>query len=400
MSNATRKGWIPYKLDELGFVGRGKSRHRPRNAPELYAGSYPFIQTAEVTASEFYITEYSQTYSELGLAQSKMWNKNTLCIVIAGENTAETAILNFRACFPDSIIGFVADSERTDVRFIKYYLRTIKKQLRSVTKGATQDNLSVEKLLSFDILTPPLLVQKKIVEILSAYDELIENNTRRIKVLEEMAQMLYREWFVHFRFPGYEQVKMVDSELGLIPEAWGVGRLDDALILQRGFDLPTKQRQEGSVPIYASTGATGTHNAAKVKGPGVVTGRSGSLGTVIYIDEDFWPLNTTLWVKEFRKVTPLYAFYLLSNLGLEQFNSGAAVPTLNRNNIHGLQVVLPPYLLLKQFNSFVEPLFSLKKNLQARNINLRYTRDLLLPKLIAGEIDVESLDINTGDVAA
>lgn len=147
-----------------------------------------------------------------------------------------------------------------------------------------------------------------------------------------MAQTLYQEWFVKFRFPGHEQVQMVESELGLIPEGW-LGKLEDALILQRGFDLPIKKRKQGNVPVYASTGITGTHNEAKIKAPGVVTGRSASLGTVMYIDEDFWALNTTLWVKEFRKVTPIYAFYLLNSLELEQYNSGAAVPSLNRNNV-------------------------------------------------------------------
>jgi type I restriction enzyme S subunit len=214
-----------------------------------------------------------------------------------------------------------------------------------------------------------------------------------------MAQTLYHEWFVKFRFPGHEQVKMVESELGLIPEGW-IGKLEDALILQRGFDLPSKQRQEGSIPVYAATGVAGTHNEAKIKAPGIVTGRSGSLGTVIYIDEDFWPLNTTLWVKEFRKVTPIYAFYLLKSLSLEQYNSGAAVPTLNRNDIHGLPVIIPSAEILEKFNKNVEPLFILKKNLIKRNLNLRATRDLLLPKLISGEIDVEKLEIDTGNIAA
>ncbi|MEG3863176.1 restriction endonuclease subunit S [Microcoleus sp. herbarium12] len=393
MNKTLKPGWSYKKLNELGFVGRGKSKHRPRNEPSLYGGKHPFIQTAEVTASEFYIIKYSQTYSDLGLAQSKLWDKNTLCIVNAGENTAETAILKFQACFPDSIIGFIADSEKADVRFIKYYLTTIKPQLRSITKGATQDNLSVSKLLLFDILTPPLPIQRKIAGILSAYDRLIENNTRRIEILEEMARSIYREWFVKFRFPGHEQAQMVDSELGLIPEGWEVGRLDDALILQRGFDLPTQQRKEGNIPIYASTGITGTHNEAKIKAPGVVTGRSGSLGTVIYVDEDYWPLNTTLWVKEFRRVTPLYAFYLLSDLKLEQYNSGAAVPTLNRNDIHGQPVVLPPQRILEQLNLFVEPLLVLKKNLLKRSDNLRQTRDLVLPRLISGKIDLEKINI-------
>ncbi|MBD2295254.1 restriction endonuclease subunit S [Anabaena sphaerica FACHB-251] len=214
-----------------------------------------------------------------------------------------------------------------------------------------------------------------------------------------MAQTLYHEWFVKFRFPGHEQVNMVESELGLIPEGW-IGKLEDALILQRGFDLPSKQRQEGNILVYAATGVVGTHNEAKVKAPGIVTGRSGSLGTVMYVDEDFWALNTTLWVKEFRTVTPIYAFYLLKSLRLEQYNSGAAVPTLNRNDIHGLPVVIPSAEILEKFSQNVEPLFILKKNLIKRNQNLRATRDLLLPKLISGEIDVEKLGIDILDIAA
>ena len=178
--------------------------------------------------------------------------------------------------------------------------------------GATVRHLNMKDIRNLALPPlPPKPVQDTIASILSAYDDLIENNTRRIQILEEMAQMLYQEWFVNFRFPGHEQAKFVESELGPIPEGWGVGRLDEALILQRGFDLPKKKRQEGSVPIYAATGIAGFHNESKAKAPGVVTGRSGSLGTVNYIDEDFWPLNTTLWAKEFKKATPAYAFYLL-----------------------------------------------------------------------------------------
>ena len=293
---------------------------------------------------------------------------------------------------------YVRDFKGNDQKFISYFLQTL--NLAHQNAAGAVPGLNRNALHLLPVKCPPLPTQRKIAAILSAYDDLIENNTRRIEILQEMARSLYREWFVNFHFPGHEQVKMVDSELGLIPEGWEFGRLDDALILQRGFDLPTKQRKEGSIPIYASTGITGTHNEAKVKAPGVVTGRSGSLGTVIYVDEDFWPLNTTLWVKEFRRVTPLYAFYLLSDLKLEQYNSGAAVPTLNRNDIHGLPVVLPPQRILEQFNQFVEPLLVLKKNLIKRNDNLRPTRNLLLPKLISGEIDVENLDINTGEIAA
>ena len=145
--------WEKRKLNDLGYVGRGKSKHRPRNAPILYGGKYPFVQTGDIKESNLYLRNYSQTYSEKGLAQSKLWKQGTLCITIAA-NIAETAILGINACFPDSIVGFVPDHDKCDVRFVKYYIDFIKLQMQNISKGTTQDNLSVEKLLSFDFLIP------------------------------------------------------------------------------------------------------------------------------------------------------------------------------------------------------------------------------------------------------
>lgn len=381
---ATAK-WKTAKLDELGFVGRGKSRHRPRNAAILYGGSYPFFQTGDIKAANFYLTEYTQTYSEEGLAQSKLWKPGTLCITIAA-NIAESAILGIEGCFPDSVVGFVADPDKADVRFIKYYMEILKLQMQSVSRGTTQDNLSVDKLLSFDFCVPSLPLQRRIAGILSAYDELIENNQRRIRRLEDMARSLYREWFVHFRYPGHESVPLVASPLGQIPQGWDCGRLDEVLVLQRGFDLPKGEREDGSVPIIAATGVNGFHSVAKVKAPGVVTGRSGSIGTVLYVHEDFWPLNTALWVKEFPKSEPLFAYYLLSSLELKQFNSGAAVPTLNRNDVHSVRVVIPSRELQCRFQLNAGAMLEQAEVLQRQTANLRRTRNLLLPRLLSGQI--------------
>ena len=134
--------WDSKKLDELGFVGRGKSKHRPRDASFLYGGKYPFIQTGDVKNANLYVNSYTQTYSDAGLAQSKLWNKGTLCITIAA-NIAETAILDIEACFPDSIIGFVADETVADAKFIKYYIDTFKQSLKQISQGAAQDNLNL-----------------------------------------------------------------------------------------------------------------------------------------------------------------------------------------------------------------------------------------------------------------
>src|SRR5437879_5225090 len=135
--------WRPKRLDELGHVSRGRSRHRPRDAAHLYGGLHPFVQTGDIKAAQLNLTEYSQTYSEAGLEQSKKWPAGTLCITIAA-NIAETAILGIEACFPDSVIGFLADEKQCDVRFIKYKLDMVKRTFQQVSQGAAQDNLSQE----------------------------------------------------------------------------------------------------------------------------------------------------------------------------------------------------------------------------------------------------------------
>lgn len=236
--------WRPAKLNELGFVGRGKSRHRPRDAEFLYGGRYPFFQTGDVKAANFYLTNYTQTYSEEGLAQSKLWTPGTLCITIAA-NIADSAILGIAGCFPDSVVGFIADPDKADVRFIKYSVDTLKLRMQSISGGATQDNLSLDKLLTFDFRIPPLTVQRRIADVLSAYDHQIENNQRRIQILEAMVRALYREWFVEFRFPGHESVPRVTSTMGDIPIGWEARRLPDCVEVNPRVAVP----REGEKPF-------------------------------------------------------------------------------------------------------------------------------------------------------
>lgn len=229
--------WPLKSLDELGVVNRGKSKHRPRDAAHLYGGPYPFIQTGDVKHAPLYITSYKQTYSEAGLEQSRLWEPGTLCITIAA-NIADTAILKISACFPDSVIGFVPNKEKADARFVKYFFDAmLKKRFKAFTQGAAQDNLSQGKLLSLKFPVPDVTTQIRIADVLSAYDDLIENNRRRIQLLEEAARLLYKEWFVHLRFPGHEHVKIKND----VPEGWSNCPLGEAFVLQRGFDLPLKK---------------------------------------------------------------------------------------------------------------------------------------------------------------
>lgn len=418
--NNLKHGWNYKKLNELGFIGRGKSKHRPRNDSSLYGGCYPFIQTGDVKAADLYISEYSQTYNEKGLAQSKLWEPDTLLITIAA-NIAETSILKIKACFPDSIVGFIADPNKSDVRFIKYYIDTVKFHMQSVSRGTTQDNLSLEKLLTFKFLTPKIQTQQRIADILSNYDRLIENNTRRIKILEEMARSLYDEWFVKFRFPGYEQTKMVDSELGLIPEGWNIKILRDLCEqVNYGYTASAKTENTGikllritdivpytidwdSVP-YCQIPNDKLHKYKLEEGD-IVIARTGA---------------TTGYAKRINKRHPesVFASYLvrirvnkqLTNshyIGIvvesdkyRQFIktnlTGAAQPQANAQVLTSFSILLPSEKIQNGFREIVNNFFDQRETLQLKNLNLRKTRDLLLPKLISGEIDVEDLDIETG----
>lgn len=225
--------WKEYYLSELGTLSRGKSKHRPRWAEHLYGGKYPFIQTGEITAANKYIDKYSQTYSEAGLAQSKLWKKGTLCITIAA-NIAEIAILKFPACFPDSVLGFIPDTEKANLDFSFYTLKHFQSRLKQLAIGSVQDNINVGTFLNIKFSFPSVQEQKTIADVLSCLDAKIDNLRRQNETLEAIAQTLFKHWFIDFEFPNADGKPykssggaMIPSELGEIPEGWSVGKLGD-----------------------------------------------------------------------------------------------------------------------------------------------------------------------------
>lgn len=316
--------------------------------------------------------------------------KDDVLVNITGDSVARCCIVQ-GTVLPARVNQHVAilrtDPKKLLPHFLAFYMVSPYMQAKLLSwagTGGTRKALTKGMLEGFEVPLPPVDVQAKIVEKIKNYNDLIENNRRRIQLLEESAHLLYQEWFVHLRFPGHEQVKIT----GGVPEGWSKEPLENLLILQRGFDLPLSNRIEGNVPIYASTGINGFHNVAKVKAPGVVTGRSGSLGTVMYVAKDFWPLNTTLWVKEFKRASPIFATFLLRTMKLEGYNGGAAVPTLNRNDVHKVDVLCPTNKLMSEFELQVEDVFKQVDKLKEYNEKLAQARDLLLPKLMSGELAV------------
>jgi len=192
-------GWANKRLEEIAKVfGRGKSRHRPRNAPRLYGGKYPFVQTGDVRNAGHVIETYSQTYSEAGLAQSKLWPAGTVCITIAA-NIAETAILGFDSCFPDSMIGVVVDETKSSSTFVQYLLQSFKAHLKAQGKGSAQDNINMGTFESQRFPFPSLDVQQRIVVILDSLREETQRlesvYQRKLAALDELKKSLLHQAF-------------------------------------------------------------------------------------------------------------------------------------------------------------------------------------------------------------
>lgn len=285
-----------------------------------------------------------------------------------------TSVIRFRS----------ADKKRLDDDFLYAFLRSdsFRNQVESFVIGSAQPNFGPAHLRRMVLPLPPLSIQRRIAGILSAYDDLIENNQRRIKILEEMARLIYREWFVNFRYPGHEKVPLVDSPLGKIPKGWEVKKLGDILELNYGKALKKEERRNGEFPVFGSSGIVGYHDTYLVNGPGIIVGRKGNVGSVFWSDEAFFVIDTAYFV---TSSLPLrFLFYALPTLNF--INSDAAVPGLSRNQAYTLEIFVPPANLLSRFCELADTFESQGSTLQHKVRNLRRTRDLLLPRLLSGSI--------------
>ena len=282
----------------------------------------------------------------------------------------------------------IPDSKLVNADFLFYVLmqQDVRKEIAQMASGAaSQANISPSQIESIEVPLPALSQQKEIGELFACYDNLIENNNSRIAILEKMAQSLYREWFVKFRFPGHQTCQFKDSPLGQIPEGWEVKILKDVLELAYGKALKKEYRRGGDVAVYGSGGLGGWHDESLVKGPSIIVGRKGNVGSVFWVDEDCWPIDTVFYVKsDFSK------FFLYYNLLFQIFhNSDAAVPGLNRESAYSNKLIFPEKSILDNFNTYIEPLFGQLKVLRKKTVNLKEQRDMLLPKLISGQIQLE-----------
>jgi type I restriction enzyme, S subunit len=344
---------------------------------------------------------------------------------ITGASVARCCVVP-RSILPARVNQHVAivrtDKGKADPRFVCYCLVSprYKDELLGIAQGgATREALTKEKIQDFQIPNVPLTTQRKIASILSAYDDLIENNTRRIAILEEMAQAIYREWFVNFRFPGHENVKLVESPLGKIPEGWEAKQLGNIADLRLGKMLDAKKNKGDLMPYLANVnvrwGEFDLQSLREMRFEADEREKYGLRFGDIVMCEGGEPGRCAIWteqvpnmmiqkaihrIRSLEEVDFRYLYFNLLYKGrtghLESLFTGSTIKHLPGEKLKTVMVEVPTRILMNTFSELVEPMTAQVSAFTTRNENLCTTRDLLLPKLISGKLDVEDLDIDTG----
>ena len=394
----------------MSDVARLETGHTPsRRYPEYWGGDVPWIGIKDATENHGrVIAETHQYTNDLGIANSsaRILPTHTVCLSRTA-SVGYVVVMGRPMSTSQDFVNWVC-SEAIDYRYLKYVLLAEHETFLRFASGTTHQTIYFPEVKAFHVCLPPISEQRSIAHILGTLDDKIELNRRMNETLEAMARTLFKSWFVDFdpvraraegRDPGLPKHiadlfpdSFDDSELGKIPNGWTTSRLGDVLDLKRGYDLPSVQRRPGVVPIVSSSGPSGTHDEAKVHAPGVVTGRYGSIGTVFFVRENFWPLNTTLYVRDFKGANALYAYYLLQSVDFAKFSDKAAVPGINRNHLHEEPLVIPPPSVQERFGLLAGGWLDRKANSETQSTTLSHMRDTLLPKLISGELRVKGAE--------
>lgn len=292
----------------------------------------------------------------------------------------------FRGCLGRRMALLRVDETKADYKFLYYYFYSDAWRAtvnENIVLGATVDRIPLIKFPDFPVELPPLETQHRIADILFAYDDLIENNQKQIKLLEEAAQRLYKEWFVDLRFPGHENTKIVDG----VPEGWRRGLLKELISVNYGKDHK-KVPDDGNIPVYGSGGLMRKCNKSLFSGEAVLIPRKGSLNNIMYVDETFWTVDTMFYATMKQPHTAVFVYFFVKAFDMYSMNIGAAVPSMTTKILDAMDVVIPDKETLEKFDKRAKLYFNKIKTLQGQNERLKTARDLLLPKLMSGEVEV------------
>jgi len=301
--------------------------------------------------------------------------------------------------------GVCSIRSKTGDRFVYYLLKVNLGLIQSYSSGTTYQSINKKEVNELPLFVPTLLTQRKIASILSVYDNLIENNTRRIQILEEMAQRIYKKWFVDFKYPGHENDELVDSELGMIPEGWEIKSLKEISVNFDRKRIPlssmVRADMKGDYPYYGAAKIFDYINKYIFDGCYLLLAEDGSVITdqgnpvLQLVKGKFWVNNHAHVLQGIYPISTEFLTLALSNVKILGYITGAAQPKISQTNMNRIPLIKAPENILNRFYEITESIFSAKFIFAEENKNLRQTRDLLLPKLISGKIDVSDLDIDT-----
>lgn len=419
--------WPKRELGELADISRGSSPRPIADTKYFDGGTVPWVKIADATKSGKFLYDTKQYVNDFGASFSRRLPPGTILVAASG-TLGYTQILGVEGCAHDGWL-ILQNLRGLDRDFAYYALKTLEQHFFNSGSGAAIQNINTDILRKTEIPFPPLSSQRRIAGILSAYDELIENSQRRTRILEAMACALYREWFVHFRFPGHENHSRVPSSLGEVPEGWEVKRLDSLITTHigggwgkdpeddkhterawviRGTDIPNARRcQVEGVPHRYHT-VSNLRPRRLTPGDIIFEVSGGSKGqplgrTLLVTPEILSALDGDVMCASFcKRVQPdaeNYGSELLYLSFLEGYESGEIeqfqVQSTGISNfkwkdyLAQTERVVPPAHLRSRFREGVKPLLTQVATLGLKVQNLRRTRDLLLPRLLSGQLELE-----------
>lgn len=355
-------------------------------APDEGAG-YPLIRTPNIGKGRLVLNGVHRVSEKVYRQRIQRGMPQDNDLIFAREAPAGNVAIvknGEKVCLGQRTVLLRPDKSKVCPDYLVYYILAPAQQykLLGTANGATVAHVNLPVIRNMPVELPPIEVQEIVAGYLSAYDDLIENNQKQIKLLEESAQRLYKEWFVDLRFPGHENVKIVDG----VPEGWRKAVVTDLLTIKYGKDH--KKLDDGDIPVYGSGGIMRKVKPVLYSGESVLIPRKGSLNNILYVTGDFWTIDTMFYSIPKTENIAKYAYLFLKTLDMYSFNIGAAVPSMTTKILNGISVLYPSDNTLQLFEKQLKPLFDMRDVLNKQNETSQHARDRLLPKLMSGELEV------------